>query len=58
MSKQNDKVSSGIFNEKKRPVKTPPRTDSVPRKNQKTYDLKKKISENQNFQEISLHEKD
>ena len=59
MSKQNDKFSSTFYNKDHKRTRTPPRADTnPPRRGQKSYDVKKKISENQIFQEVAMHEKD
>lgn len=50
MSKQSEKFSSTLYNSNAKKNKTPPKTDSNARKNQKSYDFKKKISDSQMFQ--------
>lgn len=59
MSKANDKFASTFYNqERKKHARTPPKMESGMRRTQKSYDVKKKISDNQTFQDIALHEKD
>lgn len=58
--KQNDKYSSTFYGDQRKKItKTPPRNEGQMRRTQqKSFDPKKKLVENQNFHDIALHEKD
>ena len=59
MYKQNEKYSATFYGDRKKNTKTPPKTEShLRRTQQKSFDPKKKLVDNQNFHDIALHEKD
>ena len=59
MYKQNEKYSSTFYGDRKKNTKTPPKNESqLRRTQQKSFDPKKKLVDNQNFHDIALHEKD
>jgi hypothetical protein len=57
MYKQNEKYSSTFYNDtRKKNAKTPPKNEAqLRRTQQKSFDPKKKLVENQNFHDIALH---
>ena len=58
--KQGDKFSSTYYGDlRKKGNKTPPKPEGqLRRTQQKSFDPKRKLIENQNFHDIALHEKD
>lgn len=57
MYKQNEKYSSTFYNDsRKKNAKTPPKNEAqLRRTQQKSFDPKKKLVDNQNFHDIALH---
>ena len=58
MSKPNEKFASTFYSEqqRKKQTKTPPKSESQLRRTQpKQFDMKKKLTDNQNFQDVALH---
>jgi hypothetical protein len=57
MSKPNDKLASTLYSDQRKKItKTPPKNESqLRRTQQKSFDPKKKLIDNQNFHDIALH---
>lgn len=58
--KQTEKYSSTFYGDQRKKItKTPPKNEGQMRRTQqKSFDPKKKLVDNQNFHDIALHEKD